>query len=413
MNDVVWTGHDGYDNGGSATLGIEFNKILGIKTLFKDKETKEDIISTYKNIEDLRNILWKIKPKVILFYLAPTKEFEEYKDFFEVIFEFQNKLKTKIIAIDCTRKGVLIIKNDTQIQEDFKLFFKYKFDYIWSFSGESKKYWLQFTKNYKLIDINLYSLTNKEINNKENNIGYIARFHAVKGINKLIKSFESTDYVHVKYPYIYIGNDHDVTVWNNKHKLGGPIYVVNQYAKTIKDKTPKDCYSIKSSILEEITNDKINIYPRYNFHEKEEVFRKIGIAICPTLARETKKDVNHNISLFPSITNNKKDKQDKYIEKNKKYWSYSMEYVNYEFIDYGIPVMFSRDYCLTYDPEMINIFPELIYDNLEDCLIYCQNNYETLLKSAPKQKEWLRNKLDSINNIVKKELEELLNKKRD
>ena len=165
MNDVVWIGHDGYDNGGSATLGIEFNKILGIKTLFKDKETKEDIISTYKNIEDLRNILWKIKPKVILFYLAPTKEFEEYKDFFEVIFEFQNKLKTKIIAIDCTRKGVLIIKNDTQIQEDFKLFFKYKFDYIWSFSGESKKYWLQFTKNYKLIDINLYSLTNKEINN--------------------------------------------------------------------------------------------------------------------------------------------------------------------------------------------------------------------------------------------------------
>ena len=52
MNDVVWIGHDGYDNGGSATLGIEFNKILGIKTLFKDKETKEDIISTYKNIED-------------------------------------------------------------------------------------------------------------------------------------------------------------------------------------------------------------------------------------------------------------------------------------------------------------------------------------------------------------------------
>ena len=413
MNDVVWIGHDGYDNGGSATLGIEFNKILGIKTLFRDKERKEGKISTYKNIDDLKEILNNIKPKIILFYLAPTKDFYEYKDFFDVIFEFQNKFNTKIIAIDCTRKGVLIIKNDLQIQKDFKSFFKYKFDYIWSFSGESRKYWEQFTKEYKLIDINLYSLTNNKIKDRENNIGYIARFHAVKGINKLIKSFESTDYVDVKHPYIYIGNDHEPSIWNSKQKIAGPIYVVNQYAKSMKDKTPKDCYSLKGSISETVECNKINIYPRYNFHEKEEVFRKIGIAICPTLTREKKKEIKDNKSLFPDLSNLKKDKDDKYIEKNKKYWTYAMEYVNYEFIDYGIPVMFSRDYCLTYDPEMINIFPELIYDNLEDCLIYCQNNYEKLLKSAPKQKEWLRNKLDSINNIVKKELEELLNKKRD
>ena len=87
-----------------------------------------------------------------------------------------------------------------------------------------------------------------------------------------------------------------------------------------------------------------------------------------------------------------------------------MEYVNYEFIDYGIPVMFSRDYCLTYDSTMIEAFPELIYDNLEDCFTYCQNNYENLLKIAPKQKEWLRNKLLDINNKVKEELENILNK---
>ena len=82
--------------------------------------------------------------------------------------------------------------------------------------------------------------------------------------------------------------------------------------------------------------------------------------------------------------------------------------MNYEFIDYGIPVMFSRDYCLAYDSTMIEAFPELIYDNLEDCFTYCQENYEKILKVAPKQKEWLRNKLLEVNNRVKEELENIL-----
>ena len=194
MEEVVWIGHDGYDNGGSATLGIEFNKILGIKTLFKSKETKEGQISTYKNLDDLRSLLYEIKPKIILFYLAPVKDFNEYKNFFDVIFEIQEKLETKIIAVDCTRKGDLIIKNEPKTQEEFSKFFTGKFDYIWSLDGESKDYWEQYTKKYIVIDINLHTLTDKEINDRENTIGYIARFQSFKGINRLIKSLEKTDY---------------------------------------------------------------------------------------------------------------------------------------------------------------------------------------------------------------------------
>ena len=82
--------------------------------------------------------------------------------------------------------------------------------------------------------------------------------------------------------------------------------------------------------------------------------------------------------------------------------------MNYEFIDYGIPVMFSRDYCLAYDSTMIEAFPELIYDNLGDCFNYYQEDYEKILKVAFKQKEWLRNKLLEVNNRVKEELENIL-----
>ena len=80
------------------------------------------------------------------------------------------------------------------------------------------------------------------------------------------------------------------------------FYVVNQFAKSIKDKTPKISYSMKSSASESVEKGKINIYPRYNFYEKEEVFKKVGIAICPTLARETKKEVKSQVSLFSNLS---------------------------------------------------------------------------------------------------------------
>ena len=407
MEDVVWITHDENWNGGSATLGIEFNKILGVKTLFNSKETTTKQISTYKNAEDLKSILYKIKPKIILFFLAPVRDFNNHKNFLDSIFEIKEKLKTKIIAVDCARKGDFIIKNNSKAQEEFSKFFTCKFDYIWSLTGIGREYWEQYTKKYVVIDINLHTLSDKEINNRENTIGYIARFQSFKGVNRLIKSLEHTNYNNVKYPYVYFGNDHDTKTLENKGIVSGAIYIVNQFAKSIKDKTPKEPYSMKCSASEDIEKGKINIYPRYNFYEKEEVFRKVGVAICPTLARETRKEVKSQISLFSNL-NIEKDKDDKYIEKNKKSWIEAMEYVNYEFIDYGIPVMFSRDYCLAYDSTMIEAFPELIYDNLEDCFTYCQNNYEKILKSAPKQKEWLRNKLLEVNNKVKEELENIL-----
>ena len=146
MKDVVWITHDENGNGGAATLGIEFNKILGVNTLFNAKETKVGQISTYKNIEDLKSLLYEIKPKIILFFLAPVKDFNDHKNFFDVIFEIQEKLKTKIIAVNCTRRGDFIIKNNTKVQEEFSKIFTGEFDYIWSLSEEGREYWEQYTK---------------------------------------------------------------------------------------------------------------------------------------------------------------------------------------------------------------------------------------------------------------------------
>ena len=57
---------------------------------------------------------------------------------------------------------------------------------------------------------------------------------------------------------------------------------------------------------------------------------------------------------------------------------------------------------------MIDEFPELVYDNLEDCLQYVQENYDKLQESAHKQKAWLTNRIKQVNDNFSNMLEELV-----
>ena len=64
MEDIVWIGNSGQDNSGAFTLGIEFNKVLGIKALFKGKEfSKKGSISTYRDLFDLKILLDELRQK--------------------------------------------------------------------------------------------------------------------------------------------------------------------------------------------------------------------------------------------------------------------------------------------------------------------------------------------------------------
>ena len=193
-----------------------------------------------------------------------------------------------------------------------------------------------------------------------------------------------------KIPYVYTGVNYSIPRWVNKHTFGGDFSILGVF---IKDSKLKDGYIpiVDYNLPPQI--DKCSLYPRFTFQEQDLVFSKIGVAICPTLAREYSEHLK---------------KDDNYIIKNQKYWEIGMEYSNYELIDYGIPVMFSRDYCNTYDKTMIDEFPELVYDNLEDCLQYVQENYDKLQESAHKQKEWLTNRIKQVNDNLGKMLEELV-----
>ena len=193
-----------------------------------------------------------------------------------------------------------------------------------------------------------------------------------------------------KIPYVYAGVHYNVKRLQNKGVFGGGLDILGVF---MKDGKLKDGYIpiVDYNLPPEI--DKCSLYPRFTFQEQDLVYSKIGVAVCPTLAREYSEHLK---------------KDDSYIIKNQKYWQIGMEYSNYELIDYGIPVMFSRDYCNTYDETMIDEFPELVYDNLEDCLQYVQENYDKLQESAYKQKEWLTKRVEQVNYNLGKMLEELV-----
>ena len=81
MEDIVWIGNSGQDNSGAFTLGIEFNKVLGIKALFKGKEFSKGGISTYRDLKDLKILLDELKPKIILLYTGPVKKGDKINNF--------------------------------------------------------------------------------------------------------------------------------------------------------------------------------------------------------------------------------------------------------------------------------------------------------------------------------------------
>ena len=396
FKDICWIAENGFDDSGASMLPLRMNDIYGINVLFKSTNNpykNTDGIDIYTSYYDLYDKVRELKPKVLFFVLPlfNDRTRKELANFVSTLFLLRRKLGCKVIMIDCSRRGALLGGRDSldKLEDLEQNVIKEQFDSIWSITGLSKDNWSRFTKDYKKVDFNIYTIKNKTIENRERTIGYCSRVVLFKGPGRLLRQMVEALSSEPKIPYVYAGANYSIPRWVNKHTFGGDF---NMLGILMKDNKLKDGYIpiVDYNLPPQI--DKCNLYPRFTFQEQDLVYSKIGVAVCPSLAKEYSE-------------NNKKDNS--YIEKNKKYWYHAMEYVNYELIDYGIPVMFSRDYCNTYDSTMIDEFPELVYDNLEDCLQYLQKNYDKLQESAYKQKVWLERKLDTLKSIIESELERL------
>ena len=396
LKDICWVAENGFDDSGASMLPLRMNDIYGINVLFKSTNNPYkniDGIDIYTSYYDLYDKVRELKPKV-LFFILPLfndKKKKELTYFISTLFLLRRKLGCKIIMIDCSRRGELLGGRDTQdkIEDLEQNVIKERFDSIWSLTGLSKDNWGRFTKGYKKVDFNIYTLKDKTIENRERTIGYCSRVASFKGSTRLLRQMVAKLEL-AEIPYIYAGVHYNVKRLQNKAVFGGGLDILGIFMKDSKLKegyAPIIDYSLPPQV------GKCSLYPRFTFQEQDIVYSKIGVAICPTLAREYSEHLK---------------KDDNYIIKNQKYWEIGMEYSNYELIDYGIPVMFSRDYCNTYDKTMIEEFPELVYDNIEDCLQYVQENYDKLQESTYKQKEWLVKRVEQVNDNLSKLLKELV-----
>ena len=409
--DVCYIGDTGFDSGGSASLGIWFHRVFNIPLYFKGDNSHLETVNMYSNYDELYNMLEIKQPKLMIIFPNITGKpiTQKTYDFMNALYKIREKFDSKIVMLDCTRKGFTYKNKTDNANKEFSDCFQ--FDAIWSISKADEERYKGSYKEYKYLDINIYQLGNKILENRDRTIGYVTRFVAMKGINRLLTEMTKSTYGNI--PYIYLGNDHTPQSLDGKGMRGVPMTVVSFYTSFPENKHPKDCFSMKLSLDDSIVDDKVNIYPRYTIDNIEQVFSKVGLAICPTLARQHSKNISTSLNMpdWWNITNDDNTqikRDDTYIKRNKDWWGIAMEYVNYEFIDYGIPVMFSRDYCETYDKTMIDSFPELIYNNIEDCLVYCQDNYDNLQQYAIKQREWLSGKLESINKNIEQEIVNLI-----
>ena len=182
FKDICWIAENGFDDSGASMLPLRMNDIYGINVLFKSTSNpykNTEGIDIYTSYYDLYDKVRKLKPKV-LFFILPLfndRTRKELANFVSTLFLLRRKLGCKIIMIDCSRRGALLGGRDSldKLEDLEQNVIKEQFDSIWSITGLSKDNWDRFTKDYKKVDFNIYTIKNKTLLNRERTIGYCSR----------------------------------------------------------------------------------------------------------------------------------------------------------------------------------------------------------------------------------------------
>lgn len=405
---IAWVG---FDKSGAYMLGEQYHKIFGIDLYVfdPDKEIKEDVPNAmaFDSIRELKSIIGKKDYKTIVHISTSQKNPTplSIKNFLEYS---KNELDIYNILLLCRRKSGKSKEKEIEMQHFPTLI--PSVDECWYYSNDIGQLLEEYDTKKTKIDINVFDIDSlaqpNESKEKDRSYGYIGRMEGFKGSFNLVKCYEnmreeSSESLGLfkatsfspSMPFVYVGADFKPQKIKNEGIVSGFIWTVGAFAESNYNKIPRFPFYLHHDFSSNLIKDKANIYPRYNSSTIDDVTQKLGLAICPTLG------ISETWS---------SKKAETYISKNKDFWDMALEYVNIELIASGTPVMFSKKFAENYDPEMIKLFPELIYDSLENAIRNADKNYEQLTKLADVQFNWLKNRILTVNSIVEQSLLETI-----
>lgn len=387
------------DKGGSTTLNVHLTKKLKLNSYGLGEGTFHGI-RFYKNLDEVKEQIKKDKPnlKAVIFdntFFKVMKDEETaindyapFKKFFSDLDKEYNRHIMKIyMEIDRHKTGAALNskKHSINIMNE-------EADYVLGYSkrfGEMYK-----PEKFKHIDLNLFDFSDNNLkpNYKNNVLGYTCRFVGFKGSirawSTVLDNFDET-FTYAQYGFEY----------NLSKRTGNPsgeIRTILAICNSLKDKTAKTNVVIHKNAEEEIVKNKINAYNRYDYESANSILKNISLGFCPTMGirRNNKRDFNELDKLLLS-------------------WEKALEYVNFEFADLEIPVLYSKYYINNYEPKWLDEFPELIYDDFEDAIEKAKvllKQPEELERLGKLQKKLIQEKVQGLTENMKKTIEEIVEK---
>lgn len=374
--------------GGSTTLMHNIKKLINID-LYKVKwsispfERNEIINHIYNNNPDLKYVL-------IMNYEKSDKEkmMSEADNVKELLNSLDEKYNRHIgrVKIDPDRYKAGPIRTKKIIAVEYV---KDIYDYVLSYNNSVGEL---YGDKYIRVDFNLYPFVNDDFkpNYNTGNWGYISRYQGFKGIAKFYTYLiEQDDFG----TFLHYGLSYHI---NKKGTPSGPPGEIILFCNSLKDKTVKPNIELLESNFEKLSKNKFNAYGRYFREDLPLIMSKISLAICPTLG------------VRPNLTRDIKD-----VEKAKDSWKMALEYTNFELADYKIPTMYSKYFIEAYEPDWMNEFPELIYNDYQDAI----SKSKELLKQPDElerlgklQNQLIKEKTNNLSTDLKNLFEELLQK---
>lgn len=398
-DDIIVINPSGLDKGGSETLGRQFAELLDCPVIFRLRP-KEDYkesgrVRYFRENEDLD----RYNPKLAIINLFDINQgwfaSKRPEDFIQY-FKDRNIKTVFIYCVRNDRSKAVLEKNRCLIKNC---------DYVLYYSDSLKNIIEPLNKNAIRTDINVYSFHEEieplSLSERCNIVTTSGRLEAFKALPRFLENLKENISNDV-FKDVYFVHQGGVFKTSKSGHISGSLSLVNiLHNNNLKDKILDNrfnCVEKEFRLTDKLQYNKINLFLQYSKDNIKDIWPKLLVNIYPVLGK-IKAD-------------NGSKKEERYINAHKEYWSKAMEYVQLEMIDYGTPVLFSKEFLRTYEfgQDLLELdFNYECYEDIPDILsniIKDKDKYEYITKTQKEimiriQKQLNDNFVELINDLAK------------
>lgn len=396
--DIIVVNPAGLDRGGSETLGRQFAELLDCPVVFRlrPKEDYEESGRThyFRENEDLD----RYNPKLAIINLFDIRNgwfaSKSPEDFMQY-FKDRGIITVFVFCIRSNMAKAIIKGNEHLIKNS---------DYVLYYSDSLQEEMESLNKNAIKTDINIFNFNESMIPLKfEDRLRIVTtagRVEAIKALPRFFRNLKSNinDNIYKDVYFIHQGARFKESL--ETKKISGPLGLIQLLCdgdlKTKEINKSFNCIEKEFELSDRLEHNKINMLLPYDKENIKDIWPRLLVNIYPVLGK------------IKADNGSKKEKN--YIDRHKGYWDKSMEYAQLEMIDYGTPVLFSKEFLENYEygQELLDLdFYYECYEDIPDALSKTINDKDKYEYIANSQKEIMMKAQEDINNKFKTLIEDL------